>query len=395
MKLPTELLLLLSIAHLTSSSPLQRRSGSFSSVRGLTTLTTDYSNPDAVTRPDKFFHESTFDPHYDGRFAEQELPHHTRAFHLQLLLKSYTETMNRIGINTWMMHGCLLGWWWNGRIMPWDSDVDVMVDERSIVELGSWWNMTVHHFTAKDLLLLDKEASTRIEESEDEGTRLAKRMLEEEVVREGKKYLLEVNPNYINTSTKDEYNVIDARWIDTSTGLYIDITTVHVAPIPSQPPPSNSDDGDDIELYTKDQHAYFSSQIFPLRESTFESVPVKIPYAYEQLLLEEYGPYALTDTYFNGYGFDPEKQEWAVADPTPQQTLILEERNRKKVAGQRSWRVQGKKARPRKKPRPTGLHVYDTVEPGKSAHDGVEGEVYQLRPGWAGDVHVVPGSGND
>lgn len=346
MKLPSEIILLLSIPHLSLSASLQRRSASFSSVRGLTTLTTDYSNPDAVTQPNKFFHESTFDPHYDGRFAEQELPHHTRTFHLQLLLKSYMETMGRIGINTWMMHGCLLGWWWNGRIMPWDSDVDVMVDERSMHELGSWWNMTVHHYTAKDLDVLDKEDFTKIEESKDEDARLAKRMLKEEVLKEGKKYLLEVNPNYINTSTKDKLNVIDARWIDTSTGLYIDITTIHVAPILSQPPP-NPDDGDDTELYTKDQHSYFASQIYPLRETSFESVPVKVPYAYEQLLLEEYGPYALTDTYFNGYGFDPEKHEWAVADPTPQQTLMLEERNRRRVAGQRSWKGEARRGRHR------------------------------------------------
>lgn len=39
-------------------------------------------------------------------------------------------------------------------------------------------------------------------------------------------YLLEVNPKYTDDSYEDYLNVIDARWIDTETGLFIDITAV-------------------------------------------------------------------------------------------------------------------------------------------------------------------------
>ena len=39
-------------------------------------------------------------------------------------------------------------------------------------------------------------------------------------------YLLEVNPKYTDGSYEDYLNVIDARWIDTETGLFIDITAV-------------------------------------------------------------------------------------------------------------------------------------------------------------------------
>ncbi|KAH7377286.1 LicD family-domain-containing protein [Pyrenochaeta sp. MPI-SDFR-AT-0127] len=388
MKLPAELLLL-SFVHLTSSAPLQQRSADFLSLRGLTRLTIDYSNPDSVTRPDKFFHESTFDPHYDGRFAEEELPLETRAFHLRLLVKTYMETMDRIGIQTWIMHGCLLGWWWNGKIMPWDSDVDVMMDERSIKQLGNWWNMTVHHFTARDLGLAQSTAQPGAKEGgfEEEVMR-RKRMLQDDTLKAGKKYLLEVNPNYTNTSTRDKHNVIDARWIDTSTGLYIDITTVHVAPIPSLHASHTPEDESDIELYTKDQHAYSNGQLFPLRKTTFESIDVKVPFAFEELLLEEYGPEALTDTYFNGYGFDPEKQEWALAEPTQQQSLALAERESHKIAGKKSWRKGGKKAGSQRTRKP--------VDEGKSAQGIGDAETrYEIQAGRGGDVHVVPGSSND
>ena len=43
-------------------------------------------------------------------------------------------------------------------------------------------------------------------------------------------YLLEVNPKYTDDSYEDYLNVIDARWIDTETGLFIDITAVRPKP---------------------------------------------------------------------------------------------------------------------------------------------------------------------
>ena len=55
-------------------------------------------------------------------------------------------------------------------------------------------------------------------------------------------YLLEVNPKYTDDSYEDYLNVIDARWIDTETGLFIDITAVRPRP------------GKKSVLCSKDQH---------------------------------------------------------------------------------------------------------------------------------------------
>jgi hypothetical protein len=312
MRLPTELLFLLSIVHPSTTAPttsLNQRSTTFQSLRGLTHLSNDYSNQESYTNPTKFFHESTFSQHYDGRFASTELPHHTRLFHMRLMLKSYIETMDRIGVRTWLMHGCLLGWWWNGHIMPWDTDVDVMVDEGGIGRLGGWWNMSVHHFNGQELGIQPPEPSGTVDEDTD---RVVKRLLHDEVATKGKKYLLEVNPYYTNTSTRDRENVIDARWIDTATGLFIDITTLHVQPILDSP--SNPQDATAIELYTKDQHAYSSTQMFPLRLTTFESTPVHIPYDYEELLLDEYGPRSITQKLYKDFKFVEDRHEWVLVD---------------------------------------------------------------------------------
>lgn len=151
--------------------------------------------------------------------------------------------------------------------MPWDSDVDVQMSENSMDYLAKYYNMTIHHYRLPG-------------------------------VPKGRDYMLEVNPHYLNGSVTDWLNVIDARWIDTESGLFIDITTLRK---------SETVDGN---MYCKDKHSYRAQDIFPLRESNFENTPVKIPYAYAELLEEEYGPKALTQKNFENHFFDAEKMEW-------------------------------------------------------------------------------------
>jgi phosphorylcholine metabolism protein LicD len=113
---------------------------------------------------------------------------------LKNLLQTYLATFSDLGIETWLMHGTLLGWWWNHQILPWDSDVDVQISESSIHYIAAYYNMSVFHYETPRIPI-------------------------------GRDYLLEVNPHYKNREQSDRLNVIDARWIDTESGLFIDITT--------------------------------------------------------------------------------------------------------------------------------------------------------------------------
>jgi hypothetical protein len=61
--------------------------------------------------PQKYFHESTFDVHYDARFGVQGVSQEQRRLHLRALIQAYLSAMNNIGIETWLMHGSLLGWY--------------------------------------------------------------------------------------------------------------------------------------------------------------------------------------------------------------------------------------------------------------------------------------------
>lgn len=63
-------------------------------------------------------------------------------------------------------------------------------------------------------------------------------------------YMLEINPNFVYRGTDDKDNVIDARWIDTDTGLFIDITTVRKNY-------TAIEEGIEGALMCKDRHHYF------------------------------------------------------------------------------------------------------------------------------------------
>jgi len=67
--------------------------------------------------PEKYFHESLFHPHYDGRFATQELSYNERKLALKNLVQTYLATFADLGVETWLMHGSLLGWWWNKKVL--------------------------------------------------------------------------------------------------------------------------------------------------------------------------------------------------------------------------------------------------------------------------------------
>lgn len=189
----------------------------------------------------KYWHESVFHPHYDGRFTDKVLSYEQQTTNLTALIQSYLFSMADLGAETWIIHGTLLGWYWNRKILPWDSDIDVQMTAHSVAFLARYYNMTIHDFGPK-------------------------------------RYMLEINPCYVNTSYADRLNVIDGRWIDIQTGLFIDITAVRIK------------EGTHGEIMTsKDKHESRRRDVFPLRESVFEGVPALVPNNYLKLLAEEYG----------------------------------------------------------------------------------------------------------
>ena len=70
----------------------------------------------------KYFHEPGEEEHlhhYDARFFKRVVSSAEREVTLQHMIRAYLNTFREKGIETWIAHGTLLGWWWNGRMLPW------------------------------------------------------------------------------------------------------------------------------------------------------------------------------------------------------------------------------------------------------------------------------------
>lgn len=215
----------------------------------------------------KYFHEpgaTNSLGHYDVRYYQGEpVTYEEKADTLHHMVRAYLSTFREKGVETWIAHGTLLGWWWNGKILPWDWDLDVQVSASTLQYLGKNMNMTTHKYTGIG----------------ENGT---------EINRE---YLLDINPNSVERERGLGLNVIDARWIDIRNGLFIDITGLSETQPEVQPG----------IWVCKNYHRYNTRDLYPLRETVFEGVPALVPYSFDRILTHEYSGQALTKTFHAEY----------------------------------------------------------------------------------------------
>ncbi|KAF2462382.1 LicD family-domain-containing protein [Lineolata rhizophorae] len=219
----------------------------------------------------KYFHEQGGGDvlnHYDRRFFKGVVVYRERKQILHDMITAYAQFFTEKRLQTWIAHGTLLGWWWNAKILPWDWDIDTQVSDATLKYMGAHLNHTTYVYN-----------------SDDKHTR--------------RRYLLDVNPYSVERVRGNGKNIIDARWIDVSNGLYIDITGLS-----------------DVELERpgilscKNNHHYRVDELYPLRLSSYEGVQMLVPYAYESILADEYTDKALTETHFEGHNWDADIKEW-------------------------------------------------------------------------------------
>ncbi|EAS31379.3 mannosylphosphate transferase [Coccidioides immitis RS] len=244
----------------------------------------------------KYFHEPGRDDilgHYDLRYFKGVVSYEERTNTLTHMIGAYLQFFREKELDTWIAHGTLLGWWWNGKILPWDWDVDTQVTGATLAYMGNHLNQTIYTYR------LDKNTQ--------------------------RKYLLDVNPWSREREHGDGQNIIDARWIDIRNGLYIDITGLsELDPV-----------GERGVLSCKNFHKYKITDLYPMRESTFEGVPVKIPYEYDEILIKEYGHKALILTEYENHKWVPDLKEW-VSDKETMKKIEREKRTR----GRARWMLQ-------------------------------------------------------
>lgn len=233
--------------------------------------------------PEKYFREpggSRDLSHYDARFFSGHVPYgEPRRAVLRALARSYLEAAGAAGVETWLAHGTLLGWWWGGAVMPWDDDLDAQVSSHTLAWMARHLNGTEHAVNVSVPLA----SATAAAAAADSGgrSRASPLLLQERI------YLLDVNPYHAETGPGDAANVIDARWIDTENGMFVDITAVRQR------------DGDGL-WSCKNHHRYAGRDLWPLRTTEFEGVEAQVPYSVENILRQEYGDASLVLEEFEG-----------------------------------------------------------------------------------------------
>ncbi|KAL1896708.1 mannosyltransferase [Ceratocystis pirilliformis] len=224
----------------------------------------------SISAEHEYFKQASFNPQYDPRFASEPLPYVQQKAAMQVLIQTCLSTLADLGIEAWLMHNTLLGWWWGQHNLPWTSEADLQIAAHSLSFLAAYYNMTMFFFKYPD-------------------------------VPEGRHFRLEINPHFAST-TVSPANHVDARWIDLQTGLYIDLAAIRYER-PRAP-------GAAPTLRDKRGFHYADTDIFPLWETTYEGVNAMIPHNFKRLLVDEFGVSALTDMRTNSHFFQEDTMTW-------------------------------------------------------------------------------------
>lgn len=212
----------------------------------------------------KYFHEAGKGSHYDKRFFIHEIPINDKKKILMTLLKEFVQMLKPTEIKSILMHGGLIGWAWNKKLLPWDQDIDLCLLYDDLDKLNN---------------------------------------IQNEVQYDRSKFLLDINPNFTNRNSKNkhhsenkEQNRIDARFIDKKTGLYIDITALFDM---------------NLEYFiTKCPHKYKKVDILPLREDKVDGIDVFVPNNTPAVLIQEYGKNVLASSEYKEWKFNFNKGVW-------------------------------------------------------------------------------------
>ncbi|KAG2733666.1 hypothetical protein G9P44_003191 [Scheffersomyces stipitis] len=261
--------------------------------------------------PPKYFHEAkifqsernfAIGAHYDWRFFNgvvNNKPKHQPALHQ--LIQAWFRFTNSQDITTWIAHGTLLSWYWDGMSFPWDNDSDVQMPIDQLHKLSRNFNQT---------LIIDIGNDPVTQE-----------------IRYGR-YFIDCGSFLSSRERGNSNNFIDARFIDVDTGLYVDITGLAVSRTPSPGrydgfltrelarTPGNSDvsefmRNDFLQVYNcRNNHFSRLADLSPLKLSMHEGEYAYLPNQVELALSTEYGEKSIKLQSFNIYTFIPRIRNW-------------------------------------------------------------------------------------
>lgn len=301
--------------HIEDSSRSLAQSLSVSSINDfdsdiLSMFTGDSFDGDNV----KYFHEANLinsgkGSHFDWRFFRTtKISKYERQVILHRMARVWFKFAKLSGVKSWLSHGTLLGWYWNGFNFPWDDDMDVQISIEDLYKLSRNYNQT---------FIVD------ITEGEGKFN-----------IGMGQ-YFLDIGSHVFQRDKQKGNNVIDARLVDVRSGLYIDITalsfTESAKSLILQDENSEEefkkvlmsyaekDSGKQMSyeqfcetrallwngqaLYNcKNNHFYTMEEVGTLIRTTFEGFQCFVPIGFEKILEREYGE-GFRQPWYGGWRF--------------------------------------------------------------------------------------------
>lgn len=263
-----------------------------------------------VDQPPKYFKEAKIlrkennwaaGGHYDWRFFSGIINYTDKQPPvLHGLLQAYLKFANANNITTWVAHGSLLSWYWNGVAFPWDNDIDVQMPIQDLHLLSKNFNQS---------LIVDMGGESGHE------------------IRYGR-YFIDCGTFISHRTAGNGHNNIDARFIDVDTGFYIDITGLSLSDEKANiryndllPPhlARNKVDETITELSRNEflqvyncRHHHFArlQELSPLSLSMVEGQYTYVPSDYEHLLMYEYGIKGIVNNVYKVFTYVPVLRLW-------------------------------------------------------------------------------------
>lgn len=234
------------------------------------------------TRFKPFFHQEKDNVHQEKGFGTDirlTEAHFIRRSLYRHLLESLHTFAGQHDFHFWLAHGTLMGQKWGQKIMTGDTDVDLQTTLGSLHRVKKYENQ----------LWEDR-------------------------------FELLVNPHYLLRKTQNvnglgrDKNVIDARWIDTMTGYYIDITALSSEQANDYNNDMSPFTGDKSTFIVQDKspHTYSLDAISPTRRCRFEGMDLWCPNQIDTVLDEEYKTHQLP--HFHTWRFNSTIQTFTEID---------------------------------------------------------------------------------
>lgn len=257
--------------------------------------------------------------HYDWRFFKKLYNSSDSLLPLlHGLLLAWLRFTSANDLTTWIAHGSLLSWYWDGMVFPWDSDIDVQMPVADIHKLAMNFNQTV---------VVDFGPDSHNE------------------VRYGR-YFIDCGTWISHRQIENGLNFIDARFVDLDLGLYIDVTGLSISNTMAPPrydkllpgnlkrqkqflrenelgpnPPQGSvvrvPDEREVERNSmlslfncRNNHFLTLSELSPLRLTYMEGVPAYIPNDFGNILQTEYGFQSMKNKKHRQSAFFPRLRLW-------------------------------------------------------------------------------------